>query len=173
MKSLFLAAVLVLAPVSQDSPKVPPIAVRYAVDATDGLKGRLKVTMRIDNAPDDLEVKMPVWAPGSYRLQNFNKNVVDLKASVGGKDVAVTTPDDQTWKVALGEVRNVSFSYGVNLVKKDYAETWVDAIGPATYLYIKGHKNVPCSAMFLMPRGWTLATGLQEKDGVYSERDYD
>ena len=57
--------------------------VRYVVRADVADRSGFAVEMRLRNAPDTLHLRLPVWAPGAYRLAGFASNVRDL--AVAGK----------------------------------------------------------------------------------------
>src|SRR5438132_8923848 len=60
-----------------------------------------EITCIID-APDPQgqRVSLPAWIPGSYMIREFARNIVWLRASANGQDVAVTKLDKATWQCA-------------------------------------------------------------------------
>ena len=58
-----------------------------------------EVEMSLSNFKDkQLDIKMPVWAPGSYLVREFAKNVNLVKAfDEGGNELKVTKKSKNTW----------------------------------------------------------------------------
>ena len=57
------------------------------------------VEMEISNIfSDSILVKMPVWAPGSYLVREFSKNVIEFKAKSGSQEL-VDNKIKNTWKI--------------------------------------------------------------------------
>ena len=53
-----------------------------------------------DFKEDTLTIKMPVWAPGSYLVREFSKNVNLVKASNSdGKALEIFKTNKNTWKI--------------------------------------------------------------------------
>ena len=49
--------------------------IHYVVRADLADRSALAVEMQLRNAPDTLHLRIPVWAPGAYRLAYFGRNV--------------------------------------------------------------------------------------------------
>ncbi len=170
MHRLALLVLVGFAPfaVAQETTKTAT-TVRYDVDCTRALEGTVRVTMKIDgNTQKALSLSIPVWAPGSYRIQNFQKNITEVTAAKG----KVEPVDDKTWKIAPA-AESVTVTYSVKVSKGNIGDTWYDCIGPATFLYVVGRKDAACSVAFQTPKDWKVSNGLELKDGVYSACDYD
>lgn len=145
--------------------------VRYVVRADLADRSAFAVEMRVGNAPDTLRLRIPVWAPGAYRLAGFAANVRDLSVSTGASSapVGVVREDSATWHAVVrgGEavVRyRVAFPSPAAAATPNnrafFRETGALVDGPATYLYVDGAKLVPAHVTFDLPAGWRAVTGL-------------
>src|SRR5213595_2526776 len=60
--------------------KVTPPDIAYTVSMSKPSTHLLEVEMRVNWAqmPEKIELKMPVWTPGSYLVREYARNVQDL-----------------------------------------------------------------------------------------------
>ena len=152
----------------------PPLQLKFEVDCATALTGRVRVTMNIEhNEKKDLSVSIPIWAPGSYRVQNFQKNLENVTALAAGKPAKLEVVNDWTWTVKAGGAETVTVLYDVKVGANNRSDTWYDCIGPATFMYVVGHKESPCSVVFKTPKDWKQLNGLTSKDGGWHGPDYD
>lgn len=176
---VFHAAILLILAWAQDSELDARPHVSYAVDVTKAASGEAAVDMTavgVDSNP--LVVAIPAWRPGSYRIQNFHKAVKSLKArNAEGKELDVKALDHQTWSVERAGSSVVTISYTLKPGDASINKSHFEIQGPAVYLYLRDHKELPCRVRFTMPDGWKVATGLAAAKGpdggVYLARDYD
>src|SRR3982074_2648420 len=69
-----------------------------------GLQGRESATLAL-----------PVWAPGSYKVRDFSKNLLDLTARdpETSRPLPVAKARKNAWRVELGGARAVEVEYDV------------------------------------------------------------
>ncbi|MBV8881483.1 MAG: M61 family metallopeptidase [Planctomycetaceae bacterium] len=172
---ILLFGLLLLAPAagrSQDG--IPRLAVSYAVDVTNPETGKIRVVMTVRNNVDqDVEVSIPAWAPGAYRIVKYCKQLWNLEAAKDGQKLDVVSVDDQTWTVKAGGAPRFSVSYDLTIDRQRMDKDHCFLAGPDTYLYLGKHKEAPCSVGFTLPDGWAVGTGLEADGPVYRARDYD
>jgi hypothetical protein len=60
-----------------------------------------------------LELKMPVWTPGSYLVREFAKNIESLTAQTNGKPVAAPKTNKNTWQIVTKGISSVTVKYRV------------------------------------------------------------
>ena len=58
-----------------------------------------------------VDVKMPVWTPGSYLVREFAKSVEGFRATAGGKVVKAEKVDKNTWRVYNAKVNAVKIDF--------------------------------------------------------------
>ncbi|MFZ6735837.1 M61 family metallopeptidase [Undibacterium sp. Ji42W] len=79
-------------------------ALAYSIVPKD-LAGHMYL-VTLDIAAPDVDgqiVSLPAWIPGSYMVREFARNIVQIKASSGGKKVALKKLDKHTWQAAPGK----------------------------------------------------------------------
>ena len=179
-QSLALAAFLILIPLAAQlaraqgdersraaRPDAPEIS--YTVSMPKPYTHLLNVVARLrysSGAPATLDLRMPVWTPGSYLVREFERNVQDFRAAGdGGRALAWSKINKDTWRVETGGARELSVTYNVysnelsvrtNEVNDRHA-FWNNA---ATLMYPEGHLGAPSTLRVETPAGWKVATGL-------------
>jgi predicted metalloprotease with PDZ domain len=73
-----------------------------------------------------LEVKMPVWAPGSYLVREFAKNIESLSANAKGKDVAALKINKNTWQINTTGLTSVTIKYKVYAFELSVRTSFID-----------------------------------------------
>ncbi len=95
----------------------------------------------------ELLVKMPVWAPGSYLVREFAKNVNEVKAKdESGNEVQIRKKDKNTWVVAKGKAKKVTLYYEVYAFELTVRTSFLDAthgfVSPSgVFMYVDGYKD--------------------------------
>jgi predicted metalloprotease with PDZ domain len=153
----------------------PRMEASYVVEVMAPKSGKIKVTLALShNTTDEIQVAIPAWAPGAYRIVNYCKQVGNLGATgKGGERLEVSPVDDQTWKIRTNKAATFRVTYDLTLDRGRLDEDHCFLAGPDTYLYVVGSKEIPCSVRFRLPEGWRVGTGLDRKGDLYRARDYD
>lgn len=138
--------------------------------------------------PKGTRLTLPSWIPGSYLIREFAKNIVELKATSGGKPVHVEKEAKNTFLVtgAEGSLEVVYSVYAWDLSVRaaHLDQTHAFFNGPSVFLAVQGHEGRPCEVNIEPPadpacKGWRVATTLPQKDvrppgfGLYTAADYD
>ena len=172
---LVLVIAGMVAPTSaQSPPPAPPLAITYRVSATDRRAHLVDVAMRIENVPatsPHVDLELPVWAPGSYLVREFSRNVQDERATVGGASVPIVKTAKNAWRVSLPIAapgdgpRTVEVAYRVYAneltVRTSHADSdHVYLNGSNVFMYVIGAKSLPVRVLLQLPSDWKVATGL-------------
>ena len=94
-----------------------------------------------------LNVKMPIWAPGSYLAREFAKNVNLVKAfDENGDQLPVKKTNKNTWRIDKGEATNVHVAYEVYAFELTVRTSFLDLThgfvsGSGVFMYVEGHKS--------------------------------
>src|SRR5262245_46972302 len=73
-----------------------------------------------------VELMMPVWTPGFYRVENYAGQVQDLSARTpDGQAVKVEQPRKNRWAVQTGNARQVVVSYKLRCESRSVTTNWV------------------------------------------------
>lgn len=101
----------------------------------------------VDFKQSDLVVKMPVWAPGSYLVREFSKNVDLVKAyDENGKALTVTKQTKNAWSIARGSAKKVRVEYEVYSFELSVRTSFLDLThgfvsGSGVFMYVDGFKD--------------------------------
>lgn len=141
--------------------------VQYSVSFPEPHTHYMDVDMKIDvNQEQVIEVKMPVWAPGSYLVREFARNVEGFTATAAGKPLEVIKTDKNTWRINTNKANSVNVKYKVYAFELTVRTSFVDAShayinGSSVFMYVEGLKDVPCSVRINLPLNWQrISTGL-------------
>ncbi len=171
---LFSLLLLASLPPGSAQEAAPRLSVSYAVDVANPESGKIRVVMTVrNNAEDAVQVAIPAWAPGAYRIVKYGKQVSNVEAANDGRKLDVVAVDDQTWTVKTGGVTRFSVSYELAVEKSRMDKDHCFIAGPDTYFYLVRHKDAACSVAFTLPDGWRVGTPLDPDGPVYRARDYD
>ncbi|MFN5147682.1 MAG: M61 family metallopeptidase [Flavobacteriia bacterium] len=95
----------------------------------------------------ELLVKMPVWAPGSYLVREFAKNLDMVKAyDENGKSLPIAKKTKNTWAVSKGKAKKVVVKYEVYAFELSVRTSFLDLThgfvsGSGIFMYVDGHKE--------------------------------
>lgn len=144
-----------------------------------------QVKMEISGVKDrEMEVKMPVWAPGSYLVREFAKNVnLVIAKDQDGKELPVRKTNKNTWKITKGSAKRVTVSYEVYAFELSVRTSFLDAShgfvsGTGVFMYLAGATERE-GTLTIVPhtsfKKVTTALPLDEGKGAfnYRYRNYD
>ena len=122
----------------------------------------------------EIEVKMPVWAPGSYLVREFAKNVDMVTAKdENGNALEVKKTSKSTWNVAKGKAKKVTVSYEVYAFELTVRTSFLDLThgfvsSAGVFMYVDGYKDSNGSLeVFPHESFGVITTALKEKgEGV-------
>lgn len=129
-----------------------------------------------------LELFLPVWSPGFYRVQPYAARVKDFAASANGTALAVEHPADHRWRIATNGADTVRIVYRLSctrasVTENEIAKDYAVFCGPATWIGEVGHLAREHAVEVVLPEGFgDVATGLPRKvEGSqhFVARDYD
>ncbi|MFC6099932.1 M61 family metallopeptidase [Olivibacter domesticus] len=144
----------------------------------------VEVQMEIkDVSKDYIDVKMPVWAPGSYLVREFSKNVEGFRAkTVSGGELGVQKMTKNTWRITTGKEKTVLVNYRVYAFEVSVRTSFVDAshafLSPTgIFMYPDGQVKRPAEVTIKPFKTWSrVSTGLtpvDQKQFTYTATDFD
>ena len=128
------------------------------------------------------DVKMPVWAPGSYLVREFAKNVEGFQArTAGGPALAVEKINKNTWRVRHPKQANFQVSYRVYAFELSVRTSFIDADhgylnGSSVFMYPADNKMLGSTVVVQPATGWSqVSTALRPAPGkfTYKAASYD
>lgn len=148
-----------------------------------------EVELRLSNLNDPalkkqgyLEVKMPVWTPGSYLIREYAKNVESLTAQIGSTPLTASKTTKNTWRVAYAGQAEVRVLYKVYAYELTVRTSYLDAEhgyvnGASLFVYVPAYKNAPATLTVRPFAGWNvISTALVKTSGAgftYQIPNYD
>src|SRR5947207_204029 len=168
---LIFTTVVVLAAVSAQAQNPNASDISFTVSMPEPWTHFLRVEMRMQisaslNVPNESDLVMPVWTPGSYLIREYERNVQDFAASdANGRALEWTKINKNTWRVKTNAARRWQVSYRVyaneltvrtNEMNADHA-FWNNA---ALLMYPEGKLSAPATVRVIPYGNWKVATGL-------------
>lgn len=155
--------------------------VRYEVAIPDPARRWVEVTMTVEH-PGGLrsDLALPAWAPGSYLVRDFARNLDGLRAEdLQGRPLALERLDKQTWRIRHGSkgfrarYRIYAGEPGVRTSAVDDRHATLN--GPTLFLYLIGDTARPAELRFTrLPAGWSAHGALpQTAPGSFRAASYD
>lgn len=137
-----------------------------------------EVEMDIKNIKGkEIEIKMPVWAPGSYLVRDFSKNVNQVKAfDANGKSLDVHKTKKNAWMISNGKAKNITVKYEVYAFELSVRTSFLDAShgfvsGTGVFMYAENFRNQAGKLTVVPHASFTkISTSLEQKgEGVISD----
>jgi predicted metalloprotease with PDZ domain len=141
---------------------------------------RVKIPANLQ-APNESDLVMPVWTPGSYLIREYERHVQDFTADADGRALEWTKIDKDTWRIKTGGARQWRATYRVyaneltvrtSELNSDHA-FWNNA---TLLMYPAGYLKAPSTLRIVPPSGWKIATGLPAVKGqanTFRAEDFD
>jgi predicted metalloprotease with PDZ domain len=148
-----------------------PAKISYTVTFPEAQAHYADVEMTITGLTQPtLDLKMPVWTPGSYLIREFAKNIETLTATANGKAVAAPKVSKNTWRIATAGVSSVTVKYKVYSFEISVRTSFVDASHAflsttGIFLYPKGMLNQPSTIHIKPYKDWNKVSTSLEKVG--------
>ena len=90
-----------------------------------------------------LDLKMPVWTPGSYLVREFSKNVESFTAEAKGKSVEAKKVRKNSWRINSENLSSIKVKYKIYAFELSVRTSYIDA----------SHAFLSCTGMFIYPDG--------------------
>lgn len=127
-----------------------------------------------------LDLRMPVWAPGSYMVRDFSRFVESVSAiDAKGNNLKYTRSAKNGWKFNAPS-GNVTIKYSVYAYELTVRTSFIDADhaflnGTSIFLYAEGGKAWPITVKVNPHTSWSRTSVALESVGVntYAAADYD
>lgn len=142
-----------------------------------------EVQMNISGlAKDYVDVKMPVWTPGSYLVREFEKSVEEFKATAGGKTARVEKVRKNTWRIFSAKAANIKINYRVYAFEISVRTPFIDEShaflsSTGIFMHPDGMIKSPSTVKIIPFNTWSkVSTGLEPVAGekfTYKAADFD
>jgi predicted metalloprotease with PDZ domain len=161
--------------------------IHYSIALHD-LKAHLfQVTLTVAQPAITQHVSLPVWIPGSYLVREFAKNLQNLCAYQGKKQLDAIQADKCSWQIDCDSSKPLTITYQVFAHDNSVRTAWLDDArgffnGTSLCLRVEGQEDTK-HILDLRPlttkRNWQVATGAaplkinKQGFGSYSFANYD
>jgi predicted metalloprotease with PDZ domain len=119
----------------------------------------VNVDFKIDNwRGGNLDIKLPVWAPGSYLVREFSKNLEGLTATQNGNQIKIIHKSKNWWQLTAAK-GSVVISYKIYANELSVRTSFVDIDhaylnGSSVFLYTETLSNKPISVRVIPHPSW-------------------
>jgi Predicted protease with the C-terminal PDZ domain len=158
--------------------------ISYTVSMTRPWTHLLEVEMRVSwqQMPQQLELKMPVWTPGSYLIREYARHVQDFSAkSAANSPLNWRKTDKNTWQIDAAGANEVVATYRVYANEltvrtnelNDEHGFWNNA---GLLMFPKDELKSPSTVTVNPYSNWKIATGLPKVSGkpnTFRAENYD
>lgn len=129
-----------------------------------------------------VDVKMPVWTPGSYLIREYAKNVEGFTVRSGQNSIPARKISKNTWRVPYTGESNLSILYKVYAYELTVRTSFLDeqhgyVNGASMFVYVPQLMNLPATLTVKPAPGWNVvSTALKLVPGqqfTYEVPNYD
>jgi len=121
-----------------------------------------------DLKEDSVDVKMPVWIPGSYMVREFTRNVEGFKViGTDGSKPRFKKVRKNIWRIYNDSTKAITVSYRVYAFELTVRTSFIDSEqayinGPSFFMYTEEARNQAYMINFFPKFEWSkISTGLQ------------
>jgi predicted metalloprotease with PDZ domain len=163
--TVLLSAFMVVA---QDNRAGAQPEISFTVSMTKPHTHLLEVEMRLKSSrlPAQLNLVMPVWAPGSYLIREFERHVQDFAAvDSQGRALRWQKTNKNTWRIETNGAGELRVNYQVyanelSVRTNDLNDRHAHWNNVALLMYPEGQLNAPSTLRVVPFNDWQVATGL-------------
>lgn len=129
----------------------------------------------------ELELKLPVWTPGSYLVREFARHVESVQAIANNSNIKIEKTNKNTWRVNNSST-NLKIRYRVYAFELTVRTSFIDEShaslnGSNIFMYVEGYKNLKSEVNIIPRENWEkISCGLPyDKNNpfkIYAD-DYD
>ena len=146
-----------MSPKSQAADK---LKISYTLSFPEAQAHYMEVEMEVSGISQSfIDLKMPVWTPGSYLVREYAKSIESLTAWNGGKELSAKKSNKNTWHVITGGAKSVKVKYKLYCfeisVRTNFVNTQHAFLAPAgTFLFPAGMLNAPSTIHIKPYKNW-------------------
>jgi predicted metalloprotease with PDZ domain len=155
----------------------------YQVAMSQPASHLFEVTLQISNwRSPTLDLKMPVWTPGSYLVREYARHLQDFTARSGERELTSCKLGKNHWQVATENLTEIQVSYRIYANELTVRTNHLDPThgyfnGAALFFFIPGLEQEPIRLKIVPPHSdWRVATILpkiDEEEHTFLAQDFD
>ncbi len=170
--------------IRQPQPNKATAKIFYRVAMPEPTSHLFEVTLRVSNWQKNiLDLKIPVWTPGSYLIREYARNIWDL-AAFGSKNESLVSYKigKNHWQIKTEERKDIQVKYRVFANELTVRTNHLDAShgyfnGAAMFFYIPQWEQQPIQLQIIPPQSnWQVTTTLPLVTGetnIFEAKDFD
>ncbi|WP_345954200.1 PDZ domain-containing protein [Mucilaginibacter sp. PAMB04168] len=144
------------------------LQIAYTVSFPEAQAHYADIEMEIKGlAQSKLNLKLPVWTPGSYLVREFSKNVESFTAQSGSKPVSVTKTRKNVWQLNTQGLSSVKVKYRFYAFEISVRTAFIDVTHAflstsGMFFYPEGGLNLPSTIKIKPYKNWNkVSTSLE------------
>ena len=119
---------------------------------------------------DFVDLKMPVWTPGSYLVREFARHVEAFDAKSGNTNLTFEKTNKNTWRINTKGLKSISVNYKVYAFELTVRTSFVDAAhayinGASVFMYVAGRQNDASDIKIVPSKDWKVISNSLDKVG--------
>ncbi|NJK73638.1 MAG: M61 family metallopeptidase [Microcoleus sp. SU_5_6] len=146
--------------------------INYSVAMPNPESHLFEVTLRVQNwSSPVLDLKMPVWTPGSYLIREYAKHLQDFRSRAADRALPWHKAGKNHWQVDTDSVSDVTVSYRIFAneltVRTNHLDRTHGYFNPAALcFFLPGFDRAPYTVEIVPPRPeWRIVTALPSVPG--------
>ncbi len=169
-----------------NSKELSPSIIHYYVAMPQPQTHLYEVSLLLQNCPSPiLDLKFPVWTPGSYLVREYSKNLQDFTAYCDDKLLQVCKVSKNHWQINTTDVTNaslVTIKYRIFAAELSVRTNHLDSThgyfnGAALFFRIPNYNKLPINITIEAPsKQWRVTTALPSVPGkanTFRAADFD
>lgn len=159
--------------IRQPKPIITEATLFYQVAMSQPASHLFEVTLQVSNWQSaTLDLKMPVWTPGSYLVREYAKHVQDFLAQdSNGKVLASQKVSKNHWQIKTQGCSEIKVSYRIFANELTVRTNHLDTThgyfnGAALFFFVPGLEQQPLQIQIIPPQSdWQVTTSLPKIEG--------
>ncbi|MFM7363755.1 MAG: M61 family metallopeptidase [Cuspidothrix sp.] len=142
-----------------------------------------EITLKVANYPNSiLDLKMPVWTPGSYLIREYQRHLQNFTALADNQPLRWKKVSKNHWQIIKDEVSEVTISYQIFANELTVRTNHLDAThgyfnGAALFFRVSDYEHLPIQVTVIPPdKEWQVTTGLptvSKDENTFLAADFD
>lgn len=158
-----------------------PFQLEYTVAMSQPESHLFEVTLQLQNwQADTLDLKMPVWTPGSYLVREYSRHLQDFSAASGEVSLSWHKLGKNHWQIQTRGHRAIAVRYRIFANELTVRTNHLDGThgyfnGAALFFFVPGFQQQPIRVRIVPPHAdWRVMTALPEvAANTFEAKDFD
>ena len=158
-------------------------SIKYTLSLPEPHSHYFIVNMELTGFKGTTDIKMPVWAPGSYLIREFPKNVVAFNAfNNKSEQISASKINKNTWRLKNADPVKTEVVYKVYAFEHSIRTSFLDADhgyinGTSVFMFVEGSLDIESVLEIHLPEDWNLVSTalprIDEESWIFKANDYD